>query len=141
MDAYGYVPEEAEAAASAAPAPAPVSAPAENFSATRAASEERSGERGAGEVLGGGASAPADPEPAAEAVLGTPAAAPDDLPTEFADIASMLGEVFGAPASVSVESPVTTSDDDAAAELAYDADLSAADEFADEPQDDADSDD
>ena len=61
---------------------------------------------------------------------------------EFSDIASMLTEAFGAPLSMSVEPAVTTSDDDAAAELSYDD--NGADEdpgFADEPEDDADAED
>ena len=61
---------------------------------------------------------------------------------EFSDIASMLTEAFGAPLSMSVEPAVTTSDDDAAAELSYDD--NGVDEdpgFADEPEDDADAED
>ena len=76
------------------------------------------------------------PEPAAGVV--------EDVSShpEFSDIASMLTEAFGAPLSMSVEPAVTTSDDDAAAELSYDD--NGADEdpgFADEPEDDADAED
>ena len=76
------------------------------------------------------------PEPAAGVV--------EDVSShpEFSDIASMLTEAFGAPLSMSVESAVTTSDDDAAAELSYDD--NGVDEdpgFADEPEDDADAED
>lgn len=76
------------------------------------------------------------PEPAA-GVVGDVSSHP-----EFSDIASMLTEAFGAPLSMSVEPAVTTSDDDAAAELSYDD--NGADEdpgFADEPEDDADAED
>lgn len=76
------------------------------------------------------------PEPAAGVV--------EDVSShpEFSDIASMLTEAFGAPLSMSVEPAVTTSDDDAAAELSYDD--NGVDEdpgFADEPEDDADAED
>ena len=60
---------------------------------------------------------------------------------EFSDIASMLTAAFGAPLSMSVEAAVTTSDDDAAAELSYDDNGDDQDAgFADEPEDDADAD-
>ena len=61
---------------------------------------------------------------------------PNALTPEFADIASMLAEAFGQPVSVSVESAVTTSDDEAASELS--AEASPDDGFTDEPADDAD---
>ena len=131
---------------SASRAPVAVS-PAEGTSlgASREASEARGAERRAAEGSpSGGASAsdpasfsPSDqPEPAAGVV--------EDVSShpEFSDIASMLTEAFGAPLSMSVEPAVTTSDDDAAAELSYDD--NGADEdpgFADEPEDDADAED
>ena len=62
------------------------------------------------------------------------------LTPEFADIASMLTAAFGTPLSVSVESAATTSDEDAAAELAYDEGLDADSGFTDEPVDDGDDD-
>ena len=67
---------------------------------------------------------------------GGQAETPDALTPEFADIASMLAEAFGQPVSVSVESAVTTSDDEAASELS--ADAAPDDGFTDEPADDAD---
>ena len=98
----------------------------------------------------------AAPQPSSGASTATPAPfSPSDQPgpaagvvedvsshPEFSDIASMLTEAFGAPLSMSVEPAVTTSDDDAAAELSYDD--NGADEdpgFADEPEDDADAED
>ena len=98
----------------------------------------------------------AAPQPFGGASTATPASfSPSDQPEpaagvvedvsshpEFSDIASMLTEAFGAPLSMSVEPAVTTSDDDAAAELSYDD--NGADEdpgFADEPEDDADAED
>ena len=129
-----------------AAAPQPVSsAGGTSLGASREASEARSAERrAAGEGPFGGASAatpapfsPSDrPEPAAGVV--------EDVSShpEFSDIASMLTEAFGAPLSMSVEPAVTTSDDDAAAELSYDD--NGVDEdpgFADEPEDDADAED
>lgn len=62
------------------------------------------------------------------------------LTPEFADIASMLTAAFGTPLSVSVESAATTSDEDAAAELAYDEEPDADSGFTDEPVDDGDDD-
>lgn len=129
-----------------AAAPQPVSsAGGTSLGASREASEARSAERRAAEGSpSGGAStatpasfSPSDqPEPAAGVV--------EDVSShpEFSDIASMLTEAFGAPLSMSVEPAVTTSDDDAAAELSYDD--NGADEdpgFADEPEDDADAED
>ncbi|WP_274958554.1 DNA polymerase III subunit gamma/tau [Thermophilibacter provencensis] len=106
--------------------PAPASAPAPAApapDATREASEPQGGERGAGGsdvgAVGGGA----------------------ELTPEFADIASMLAEAFGQPLEVSVEPAVTTSDEDAAAELAYDGDPVSGDGFTAEPEEDGDEDD
>lgn len=97
---------------------------------------------------------PAEGSPSGGASASDPASfSPSDQPEpgvvedvsshpEFSDIASMLTEAFGAPLSMSVEPAVTTSDDDAAAELSYDD--NGADEdpgFADEPEDDADAED
>ena len=156
-DAAAYAPEDAGQPASptappavsgmpVAAAPQPVSsAGGTSLGASREASEARSAERrAAGGSPSGGASAatpasfsPSDrPEPAAGVV--------EDVSShpEFSDIASMLTEAFGAPLSMSVEPAVTTSDDDAAAELSYDD--NGADEdpgFADEPEDDADAED
>ncbi|WP_075279014.1 DNA polymerase III subunit gamma/tau [Thermophilibacter provencensis] len=64
-----------------------------------------------------------------------------ELTPEFADIASMLAEAFGQPLEVSVEPAVTTSDEDAAAELAYDGDPVSGDGFTAEPEEDGDEDD
>ena len=105
------------------PAPAPADSPAVAAAATREASEPQGGERGAGGsdvgAVGGGA----------------------ELTPEFADIASMLAEAFGQPLEVSVEPAVTTSDEDAAAELAYDGDPVSGDGFTAEPEEDGDEDD
>ncbi|WP_317416643.1 DNA polymerase III subunit gamma/tau [Thermophilibacter provencensis] len=110
-----------QAAAPAAPPSNPAPAPA--AAATREASEPQGGERGAGGsdvgAVGGGA----------------------ELTPEFADIASMLAEAFGQPLEVSVEPAVTTSDEDAAAELAYDGDPVSGDGFTAEPEEDGDEDD
>ena len=156
-DAAAYSSEDAGQPTSPTPPPAvsgmPVAAALQPVSsaggtslgASREASEARSAERrAAGGSPSGGASAappapfsPSDqPEPAAGVV--------EDVSShpEFSDIASMLTEAFGAPLSMSVEPAVTTSDDDAAAELSYDD--NGADEdpgFADEPEDDADAED
>ena len=156
-DAAAYASEDAGQPTSPTPPPAvsgmPVAAAPQPVSsaggtshgASREASEARSAERRAAEGSpSGGASAatpasfsPSDqPEPAAGVV--------EDVSShpEFSDIASMLTEAFGAPLSMSVEPAVTTSDDDAAAELSYDD--NGADEdpgFADEPEDDADAED
>ncbi|OUO35736.1 hypothetical protein, partial [Olsenella sp. An290] len=67
-------------------------------------------------------------------------APPAELAPEFADIAAMLTAAFGEPVSVSVESAATTSDEDAAAELAYDEDRSRDAGFTDEPVEDGDED-
>ena len=127
-------------------APVAVS-PAEGTSlgASREASEARSAERRAAEGSPSGRASASDPAPF------SPSDQPEPEPgvvedvsshPEFSDIASMLTEAFGAPLSMSVEPAVTTSDDDAAAELSYDD--NGADEdpgFADEPEDDADAED
>ena len=113
---YEDTPEPAMSAAPAMPvaqASSPSGAPAAFPAATRAAGDER----GAG-----------GEDPAAS------------LTPEFADIASMLTAAFGTPLSVSVESAATTSDEDAAAELAYDEGLDADSGFTDEPVDDGDDD-
>ena len=153
-DAAAYAPEDAGQPTPPAipPAGVPVTVPPQSVSlaegtslgASRAASEPQGERRAAGGSPFGGASAsdpasfsPSDqPEPAAGVV--------EDVSShpEFSDIASMLTEAFGAPLSMSVESAVTTSDDDAAAELSYDD--NGVDEdpgFADEPEDDADAED
>ena len=113
----------APAAPPSSPAPAPADSPAVAAAATREASEPQGGERGAGGsdvgAVGGGA----------------------ELTPEFADIASMLAEAFGQPLEVSVEPAVTTSDEDAAAELAYDGDPVSGDGFTAEPEEDGDEDD
>lgn len=91
------------------------------------------------------ASQASDPAPFSPSDQSEPAAGVvEDVSShpEFSDIASMLTEAFGAPLSMSVEPAVTTSDDDAAAELSYDD--NGVDEdpgFADEPEDDADAED
>ena len=152
-DAAAYA-SEADGSLPASPAPAAASgtvlsqAPVAASSpvgaspdASRAASEPQGERRAVGGSPDGGASAatgasfsPAE-EPAAGAVEDV-----SDHP-EFSDIASMLTAAFGAPLSVSVEPAVTTSDDDAAAELSYDDNGADSDPgFADEPEDDADAD-
>lgn len=124
--------------ASAAVSPAGGTSPG----ASRAASEPQGERRAAEGSPSGGASAS---DPASFSPSDQPAAGVvEDVSShpEFSDIASMLTEAFGAPLSVSVEPAVTTSDDDAAAELSYDD--NGADEdpgFADEPEDDADAED
>ena len=113
---YEDTPEPAMSAAPAMPAaqaPSPSGVPGAFPAATRTAGDER----GAG-----------GEDPAAS------------LTPEFADIASMLTAAFGTPLSVSVESAATTSDEDAAAELAYDEGLDADSGFTDEPVDDGDDD-
>ena len=129
-----------------AAAPQPVSsAGGTSLGASREASEARSAERRAAEGSPSGGASASDPAPF------SPSDRPEPEPgvvedvsshPEFSDIASMLTEAFGAPLSMSVESAVTTSDDDAAAELSYD-DNGADEEpgFADEPEDDADAED
>ena len=52
----------------------------------------------------------------------------------------MLAEAFGQPLSVSVESAVTTSDEDAAAELSREGDDLSEMGYTDEPVDDEDDD-
>ena len=125
-----YEPEvtfPAQAAAPATPpsnsAPAPADSPAVAPAATREASEpqgdaRRADGQGPGAAGGGGG----------------------ELTPEFADIASMLAEAFGQPLEVSVEPAVTTSDEDAAAELAYDGDPASDDGFTAEPEEDEDDD-
>lgn len=156
-DAAAYAPEDAGQPASPTPpsaasgmpvaaAPQPVS-PAEGTSlgASRAASESRSAERRAAEGSPSGGASASDPAPFSPSDQPEPAAGVvEDVSShpEFSDIASMLTEAFGAPLSMSVEPAVTTSDDDAAAELSYDD--NGVDEdpgFADEPEDDADAED
>ena len=153
-DAAAYAPEDAGQPTSPAipPAGVPVTAPPQSVSpaegtsldASRAASEPQGERRAAGGSPFGGASA-SDPAPFSPSDRPEPAAGVvEDVSShpEFSDIASMLTEAFGAPLSMSVEPAVTTSDDDAAAELSYDD--NGADEdpgFADEPEDDADAED
>ena len=109
---------------SAGPVAEPPGAAAEvSPSATREASDERSEERGA-----------------SDDALGGPGGLGDGLTPEFADIASMLAEAFGQPLSVSVESAVTTSDEDAAAELSREGDGLSEMGYTDEPVDDEDED-
>lgn len=154
-DAAAYAPEDAGQPTSPAipPAGAPVTAPPQSVSpaggtslgASRAASEARSAERRAAEGSPSGGASASDPAPFSPSDQPEPAAGVvEDVSShpEFSDIASMLTEAFGAPLSMSVEPAVTTSDDDAAAELSYDD--NGADEdpgFADEPEDDADAED
>lgn len=154
-DAAAYASEDAGQPTSPTPPPAASDMPASrapvavspaggtSLGASREASEARSAERRAAEGSPSGGASASDPAPFS----------PSDQPAagvvedasshpEFSDIASMLTEAFGAPLSMSVEPAVTTSDDDAAAELSYDD--NGADEdpgFADEPEDDADAED
>ena len=153
-DAAAYAPEDAGQPTPPAipPAGVPVTAPPQSASlvegaslgASRAASEPQGERRAAGGSPFGGASA-SDPAPFSPSDQPEPAAGVvEDVSShpEFSDIASMLTEAFGAPLSMSVEPAVTTSDDDAAAELSYDD--NGVDEdpgFADEPEDDADAED
>lgn len=153
-DAAAYAPEDAGQPTPSAipPAGVPVTAPPQSVSlaegtslgASRAASEPQGARRAAGGSPFGGASA-SDPAPFSPSDQPEPAAGVvEDVSShpEFSDIASMLTEAFGAPLSMSVEPAVTTSDDDAAAELSYDD--NGVDEdpgFADEPEDDADAED
>ena len=156
-DAAAYASEDAGQPASPTPPPAasdmpasraPVAvSPAEGTSlgASREASEARSAERRAAEGSPSGGASASDPAPFSPSDQSEPAAGVvEDVSShpEFSDIAYMLTEAFGAPLSMSVEPAVTTSDDDAAAELSYDD--NGADEdpgFADEPEDDADAED
>ena len=156
-DAAAYAPEDAGQPASPTPPPAapgmPVAAAPQPVSsaggtslgASREASEARSAERRAAEGSPSGGAPASDPAPFSPSDQSEPAVGVvEDVSShpEFSDIASMLTEAFGAPLSMSVEPAVTTSDDDAAAELSYDD--NGADEdpgFADEPEDDADAED
>lgn len=156
-DAAAYAPEDAGQPRSPTPPPAvsgmPVAAAPQPVSsaggtslgASREASEARSAERRAAEGSPSGGASTSDPAPFSPSDRPGPAAGVvEDVSShpEFSDIASMLTEAFGAPLSMSVEPAVTTSDDDAAAELSYDD--NGADEdpgFADEPEDDADAED
>lgn len=110
--------------------------------ASRAASEPQ-GERRAAEGSPSGGASASDPASFSPSDQPEPGVMEDvSSHPEFSDIASMLTEAFGAPLSMSVEPAVTTSDDDAAAELSYDD--NGVDEdpgFADEPEDDADAED
>lgn len=129
-DAAAYAPEDAGQPTSPTPPPAVSSMP------VAAAPQPISPAGGASTATPASFSPSDQPEPAAGVV--------EDVSShpEFSDIASMLTEAFGAPLSMSVEPAVTTSDDDAAAELSYDD--NGADEdpgFADEPEDDADAED
>ena len=154
-DAAAYAPEDAGQPTPPAipPAGVPVTAPPQSASlvegaslgASREASEARSAERRAAEGSPSGGAPASDPAPFSPSDQSEPAAGVvEDVSShpEFSDIASMLTEAFGAPLSMSVEPAVTTSDDDAAAELSYDD--NGVDEdpgFADEPEDDADAED
>ena len=156
-DVAAYASEDAGQPTSPTPPPAasdmpasraPVAvSPAEGTSlgTSREASEARSAERRAAEGSPFGGASASDPAPFSPSDQSEPAVGVvEDVSShpEFSDIASMLTEAFGAPLSMSVEPAVTTSDDDAAAELSYDD--NGADEdpgFADEPEDDADAED
>lgn len=154
-DVAAYASEDAGQPTSPTPPPAasdmpasraPVAvSPAEGTSlgASREASEARSAERRAAEGSPSGGASASDPAPFSPSDQPEPGVVEDvSSHPEFSDIASMLTEAFGAPLSMSVEPAVTTSDDDAAAELSYDD--NGADEdpgFADEPEDDADAED
>lgn len=156
-DAAAYAPEDAGQPASPTPPSAASGLPASQASAavspaegtslgaSREASEARSAERRAAGGSPFGEASASDPAPFSPSDQPEPAAGVvEDVSShpEFSDIASMLTEAFGAPLSMSVEPAVTTSDDDAAAELSYDD--NGADEdpgFADEPEDDADAED
>ena len=156
-DAAAYASEDAGQPTSPTPPPAASDMPASrapvavspaggtSLGASREASEARSAERRAAEGSPSGAASASDPAPFSPSDQSEPAVGVvEDVSShpEFSDIASMLTEAFGAPLSMSVEPAVTTSDDDAAAELSYDD--SGADEdpgFADEPEDDADAED
>ena len=156
-DAAAYASEDVGQPASPTPPPAAPGLPASQASAavspaegtslgaSREASEARSAERRAAEGSPSGGAPASDPAPFSPSDQSEPAVGVvEDVSShpEFSDIASMLTEAFGAPLSMSVEPAVTTSDDDAAAELSYDD--NGADEdpgFADEPEDDADAED
>lgn len=152
-DAAAYAPEDAGQPTPPAipPAGVPVTAPPQSVSpaegtslgASREASEARSAERRAAEGSPSVGASASDPAPFSPSDQPEPGVVEDvSSHPEFSDIASMLTEAFGAPLSMSVEPAVTTSDDDAAAELSYDD--NGVDEdpgFADEPEDDADAED
>ena len=156
-DAAAYASEDVGQPTSPTPPPAvsgmPVAAAPQSVSsaggtslgASREASEARSAERRAAEGSPSGGAPASDPASFSPSDQSEPAVGVvEDVSShpEFSDIASMLTEAFGAPLSMSVEPAVTTSDDDAAAELSYDD--NGADEdpgFADEPEDDADAED
>ncbi len=153
-DAAAYAPEDAGQPTPSAipPVGVPVIAPPQSaslaegtsLSASPAASESQGERRAAGGSPFGGASAsdPAPFSPSDQPELAAGVVEDVSSHPEFSDIASMLTEAFGAPLSMSVEPAVTTSDDDAAAELSYDD--NGVDEdpgFADEPEDDADTED
>ena len=152
-DAAAYAPEDAGQPTPPAipPAGVPVTAPPQSVSpaegtslgASREASEARSAERRAAEGSPSGGASASDPASFSPSDQPEPGVVEDvSSHPEFSDIASMLTEAFGAPLSMSVEPAVTTSDDDATAELSYDD--NGADEdpgFADEPEDDADAED
>lgn len=156
-DAAAYAPEDAGQPASPTPPSAASGLPASQASAavspaegtslgaSREASEARSAERRAAEGSPSGGASASDPapfSPSDQPELATGVVEDVSSHPEFSDIASMLTEAFGAPLSMSVEPAVTTSDDDAAAELSYDD--NGVDEdpgFADEPEDDADAED
>lgn len=154
-DAAAYASEDVGQPASPTPPPAapgmPVAAVPQPVSsaggtspgASREASEARSAERRAAEGSPSGGASASDPASFSPSNQPEPGVVEDvSSHPEFSDIASMLTEAFGAPLSMSVEPAVTTSDDDAAAELSYDD--NGADEdpgFADEPEDDADAED
>ena len=154
-DAAAYASEDPGQPTSPTPPPAvsgmPVAAAPQSVSsaggtflgASREASEARSAERRAAEGSPFGGASTSDPAPFSPSDQPEPGVVEDVTShPEFSDIASMLTEAFGAPLSMSVEPAVTTSDDDAAAELSYDD--NGADEdpgFADEPEDDADAED
>lgn len=154
-DVAAYASEDAGQPTSPTPPPAVSDMPASrapvavspaggtSLGASREASEARSAERRAAEGSPSGGASASDPAPFSPSDQPEPGVVEDvSSHPEFSDIASMLTEAFGAPLSMSVEPAVTTSDDDAAAELSYDD--NGADEdpgFADEPEDDADAED
>ena len=154
-DVAAYASEDAGQPTSPTPPPAASDMPASrapvavspaggtSLGASREASEARSAERRAAEGSPSGGASASDPAPFSPSDQPEPGVVEDvSSHPEFSDIASMLTEAFGAPLSMSVEPAVTTSDDDAAAELSYDD--NGADEdpgFADEPEDDADAED
>ena len=154
-DAAAYAPEDAGQPTSPTPPPAvsgmPVAAAPQPVSSdggtslgtSREASEARSAERRAAEGSPFGGASASDPAPFSPSDQPEPGVVEDvSSHPEFSDIASMLTEAFGAPLSMSVEPAVTTSDDDAAAELSYDDNGANEDPgFADEPEDDADAED